>query len=291
MPRESRPPSPPRDEDPEPWSVEDFEAIAAVLRARRGAPLPPHRLNLLKARLRARLVARGIKSFTAFRDRKIRNQPDGSGMQLLIDLTTVNHTTFFREQPQLLALAAYLADRQRSAAAGKVRVWSAGCSAGQEPYSLAMTLAELVPDLAARGPEILATDVSLEMVRGAARGIYAARDMADVSRDRLRRFFLRGRGPRHGAFRVAPEIRQLVTFQHFDLRSQAWPIAGTFDAILCRNVALYFEEAERIELVDRLAGRLKEGGWLVVGNCEIFPDRPGLLRKHAPSTYRRVTPP
>ena len=289
MPQEPRRP-PRRRAGPEPWSIEDFEAVAEILRARRGAPLPAHRLGLLQARLRARLVARGIRSFTAFRDRNISNQPDGSGMQLLIDLTTVNHTTFFREQPQLLALAAYLADRLRTPGVGKVRVWSAGCSGGQEPYSLAMTLAELVSDLAARSPELLATDVSLEMVRGGARGIYHERELTDVSAERLRRFFLRGRGPRHGSYRVVPEIRRLVTFQHFDLRSPSWPLAGAFDAILCRNVALYFEEAERAELIDRLAGRLKEGGWLVVGNCEILPDRPGLLQKHAPSTFRRVTP-
>ena len=286
MPRERRP-SPAQNGGPEPWSDEDFGAVAEALRSRHGAPLPPHRLSLLQARLRARLMARGVPSFTSFRDREIRNQPDGPGMQLLIDLTTVNHTTFFREQPQLRALAGWLAERLRAEPPGRVRAWSAGCSGGQEPYSLAIILAELVPDLATRAPELLATDVSLEMVRGAARGIYDERELADVPPDRLRRFFLRGRGPRHGVYRVVPEIRRLVTFQHFDLRSPTWPVAGLFDAILCRNVALYFEEAERARLIDRLAGRLKPGGWLVVGNCEIFPDRPGLLRKHVQSTFRR----
>ena len=214
-------------------------------------------------------------------------------MQLLIDLSTVNHSTFFREPIQLQALADHLAGlvRARPQAAGPVRVWSAGCSAGQEPYSLAMMLAESLPGVSAAAIEIRATDIALEVVRSAARAIYEARDLADVSPERLRRFFLRGRGTRQGSYRVVPEIRRLVTFQHLDLRKPAWPLPEDFDAILCRNVAIYFGEAERLVLLDRLAERLRPGGWLVVGNCEILPERPGVLQKIAASIFRRVEAP
>ena len=82
-----------------------------------------------------------------------------------------------------------------------------------------------------------------------------------------------------------------MTFQQFDLRSSEWPISGDFDAILCRNVAIYFTDRERLILMDRLARRLRDEGWLVVGNCEILPDRPGLLQKHAPSLFRKVATP
>ena len=276
---------------PRPWSADDFRAIVDQLRLRPGGAPPAHRLSLLQARLQVRLLSRGVASFTAFRDRELRDRPDGPGMQLLTDLATINHTTFFREEPQLRALAAWLAARARSPTGGPQRVWSAGCSAGQEPYSLAMLLAEALPPHAARPPEIYASDVSLEMVRAAARAIYEEREVAEVAPDRLRRGFLRGRGPRRGCFRVAPEIRRLVRFQQFDLRSDAWPMPAEFDAILCRNVAIYFEEPERLRLVDRLARTLKPGGLLVVGNCEIIADRPGLLEKHAPSIFRRVAAP
>ncbi|MBX6312526.1 MAG: protein-glutamate O-methyltransferase CheR [Isosphaeraceae bacterium] len=242
-------------------------------------------MGLIRARLQGRLRAQGIPSFTWFHDHVLRPQPGGSGMQLLIDLSTVNHSAFFREPEPLHALVAWLAGRLPL---GPVRVWSAGCSAGQEPYSLAMMLAELVPTLGPDRLTIWASDLSLEMIRTAARAIYAARELADVPPDRLRRFFLRGRGPRHGLYRVAPEIRRLVTFQHFDLRRSDWPMPGDFDAILCRNVALYFDEAERLSLLERLAGRLRPGGWLVVGRCEILPERPRPLQKCAPSIYRKV---
>src|SRR5438105_15673758 len=106
-----------------------------------------------------------------------------------------------------------------------------------------MMLAAGLPGLSSTSIEILATDISLSIVRSAARAIYEARDLADVSPERLRRFFLRGRGMRQGSYRVAPEIRRLVTFQHLDLRKPAWPLPGDFEAILCRNVAIYFGEA------------------------------------------------
>ncbi len=279
---------------PEPWSDADFLPVAMVLRARPhgGAP-SSQRLGLIRSRLQTRLQSRGITSFTWFHDRHLHARADGAGMQLLIDLSTVNHSTFFREPIQLQALATHLAGlvRTRPPGAGPIRVWSAGCSEGQEPYSLAMMLAESLPGITAAAIEIRATDIALDIVRSAARAMYEARDLADVSPERLRRFFLRGRGTRQGAYRIAPEIRRLVTFQHLDLRKPVWPLPEDFEAILCRNVAIYFGEAERLVLLDRLAGRLRAGGWLVVGNCEILPERPGVLQKIAASIFQRVEAP
>jgi chemotaxis protein methyltransferase CheR len=274
---------------PVPWSAEDFRPIAAVLRGRPGGPLPPQRLDLIRARLQARLRSRGLPSFTWFHENVLRPRPGGSGMQMLIDLSTVNHTTFFREAAPLWFLAERLAERLRGSATATatVRVWSAGCSAGQEPYSLAMTLAELLPSLAPGRFVGWASDMSLEMIRTAARAIYPGRDLADVSPERLRRFFLRGRGPRQGAYRIVPEVRRLWTFLHFDLHEADWPVPDDLDAILCRNVAIYFAEADRRPLLDRLAGRLRDGGWLAVGNCEILPDCPPVLRKVGPSMFRK----
>lgn len=280
---------------PEPWSDADFLPVEAVLRSRTyGGKLSRQRLGLIRSRLQARLRARDIPSFSAFHDRHLHAQSSGSGMQLLIDLTTINHTSFFREPITLRAVAERLAGRIRArspAAPAPVRVWSAGCSTGQEPYSLAMILAELMPGLAPEAIEVRASDIALEVVRSAARGMYEARELADVSPERLRRFLLRGRGARQGSYRIAPEIRRLVTFQHFDLSKPDWPLEGGFDAVLCRNVAIYFGEEERLSLLDRLAGQLRPGGWLAVGNAEILPERPGRLRKIAPSIFERVQAP
>lgn len=276
---------------PEPWSDEDFRAVEAILRLRsHGGTLTLQRLNLIRSRLKERLVVRGIPSFRAFHERHLLARTDGPGFQLLIDLTTVNHTSFFREPIPLGRLADELATLVRGRIPGgvPVRVWSAGCSAGQEPYSLAMMLTEVLPGLMPSVIEIRATDISMGIVRTAARGIYEARELSEVSPDRLRRFFLRGRAMRQGMYRITPEIRSLITFQQFDLLKPSWPLPTVFDAILCRNVAIYFAESARPVLLDRLAERLRPGGWLVVGNAEILPERPGLLERIAPSIFRRV---
>ena len=106
-------------------------------------------------------------------------------------------------------------------------------------------------------------------------------------RARLRRFFLLGRGPREGSFRVVPEIRDLVKFRHLDLRNPAWPVPADFPIIFCRNVSIYFAEDERLTLLNRLAQHLRPGGWLAMGNGEILPEVPPSLRKHSPSLFQK----
>ena len=273
--------------EPEPWSVEDFAPIVLFLRNRIGISLEPHRMGLLQARLRSRLQARGYPSFNRFNERVLKVDPGGPGMQLLIDLSTVNHTAFFREPAHFTFLVEKLGPLFKDPAALPVRMWSAGCSTGQEPFSIAMALSESVPNLAPQKVEIWATDLSLEVVKSAARAIYNTREVAGVSPVRLRRFFLRGKGPKDGSFRVVPELRDLVKFRHLDLRNPAWPLPNDLHMIFCRNVSIYFAEEERMNLLNRLAAFLRPGGWLAMGNGEILPGVPASLRKIAPSIYRK----
>ena len=146
-----------------------------------------------------------------------------------------------------------------------IRIWSAGCSSGQEPYSMAMVLAETIASLSSQKVEIWASDLSLEMLKIAAGAIYTTRDVQGVSPARLRRFFLLGRGPREGSFRVVPEIRDLVKFRHIDLRNPIWAVPNDFPIIFCRNVSIYFAEDERLTLLEPpgaapAAGRLAGHG-------------------------------
>jgi chemotaxis protein methyltransferase CheR len=288
-PSDSITPGPPGPSEPEAWSEVDFAPIVAFLRNQIGISLEPHRMGLLQARLRSRLQARAYPSFTRFFERVLKTDPTGPGMQLLIDLSTVNHTAFFREPAHFTFMAERLAPIFKDPTSGPIRIWSAGCSTGQEPYSMAMVLAESIPNLSPQKVEIWATDLSLEVVKAAARAIYATREVAGVSPARLRRFFLRGRGPRDGSFRLVPEIRDLVKFRHLDLRNAAWPLPNDFHVILCRNVSIYFAEDERMNLLNRLASNLRMGGWLAMGNGEILPGVPNSLRKIAPSIYRKET--
>ena len=272
---------------PEPWSEPDFAPIVEFLRSQIGISLEPHRMGLLQARLRSRLQTQGFTSFTLFNERMLKVDPTGAGMQLLIDLSTVNHTAFFREPAHFTFMAERLALLLLDPANGPVRIWSAGCSTGQEPYSMAMVMAEMIPNFNPQRVEIWASDLSLEVLKAAARAIYNARDVQGVTPARLRRFFLRGSGPRSGSFRIVPEIRDMVKFRHIDLRGGNWPMPTDFHVIFCRNVSIYFAEEERLNLLNRLAQHLRLGGWLAMGNGEILPGVPASLRKLAPSIYRK----
>ena len=152
---------------------------------------------------------------------------------------------------------------------------------------MAMVLAETLPSAALQKVEIWASDLSLEMLKVAAGAIYTTRDVQGVSPARLRRFFLLGRGPREGSFRIVPEIRDLVKFRHLDLRNPVWPVPNDFPMIFCRNVSIYFAEDERLTLMNRLAQHLRPGGWLVMGNGEILPGVTASLRKHSPSLFQK----
>jgi len=278
---------PPPPSDSEPWAEKDFAAIVVFLRHQIGITLEPHRMGLLQARLRWRLQVKGFSSFCQFHEQVLRNDPSGWGAQLLIDLSTVNHTSFFREPTHFTFLSEHVSAALKEAPTSTVRLWSAGCSSGQEPYSMAMSLAEALPPHSLAKFEIWANDLSLEMLKVAAGAIYGTRDVQGVSPARLRRFFLLGRGPREGSFRIVPEIRDLVKFRHLDLRNTIWALPNDFHIIFCRNVSIYFADEERLILLDRLSHHLRPGGWLVMGNGEILPSVPALLSKQSPSLYQR----
>ncbi len=205
------PPLPP---DFEAWSEKDFAPIMTFLRNQIGITLESHRMGLMQARLRSRLQIKNFNSFTQFHEQVLKVDPTGWGTQLLIDLSTVNHTAFFREPAHFSFMAEKVSAWLKESPNTPIRIWSAGCSSGQEPYSMAMVLAETVPAPALQKMEIWASDLSLEMLKVAAGAIYTSRDVQGVSPQRLRRFFLLGRGPREGSFRIVPEIRDLVKFRH-----------------------------------------------------------------------------
>ena len=259
----------------------------AFLRNQIGISLESHRMGLMQARLRSRLQSKGFTSFTQFHEQVLRVEPAGWGTQLLIDLSTVNHTSFFREPAHFTFMAEKVAAWLKESPGTMVRIWSAGCSSGQEPYSMAMVLAETLPPPSLQKVEIWASDLSLEMLKVAAGAIYTSRDVQGVSPQRLRRFFLLGRGPREGSFRIVPEIRDLVKFRHIDLRTPNWSIPTDLPMIFCRNVSIYFAEEERLSLIERLAQHLRPGGWLAMGNGEILPGSAPSLRKHSPSLFQK----
>src|SRR5262249_55398279 len=154
--------------------------IMAFLRNQIGITLETHRMGLMQARLRSRLQTKGVGSFTQFHEQVLKVEPTGWGTQLLIDLSTVNHTAFFREPAHFTFLAEKVAGWLKESPGTTIRIWSAGCSSGQEPYSMAMVLAEALPPPSLQKVEIWASDLSLEMLKVAASAIYTTRDVQGI---------------------------------------------------------------------------------------------------------------
>ena len=245
----------------------DFRKIAAMAHGDAGIALHETKATLVYSRLAKRLRALGLTSFQDYC--ALVATPEGAEerARMLAALTT-NVTRFVREPhhfdhlrdkvlPPLLAAAK---------AGRKVRIWSAACSSGQEPYSIAMTLLSLAPDAANLDIRILATDIDPNVVAEARTGVYAETLLTGIPDDFRRRWTSPAAGA-PGSVQMASELRALITFRELNLIA-GWPMKGRFDAIFCRNVAIYFDDDTQARLWSRFAPLLPVGGRLYIGHSE-----------------------
>ncbi len=264
------------------YSKADFERVRRLLQDSAGIALQDCKRELVYSRLARRLRALGMDRVDAYLDRV---EQDESELARFVNALTTNLTAFFREPHHFEYLAGVLAPQWRASARGPVRIWSAGCSTGEEPYSIAMSLAEALPD---GRPEvrILATDLDTEVLARAEAGIYPRDRVQGLEPARLKRWFQRGRGSREGWLRVVPELRERIRFRPLNL-FQPWPMRHPLDVIFCRNVTIYFDKPTQRALYRRLHDALAEGGHLFVGHAEtLFRVCDGFERV-GQSIYRR----
>jgi chemotaxis protein methyltransferase CheR len=245
----------------------DFRKIAAMVHGDAGIALHETKATLVYSRLAKRLRALGLASFQDYCALVAGHEGVGERQRMLAALTT-NVTRFYREPHHFDHLRDKLLPPLLSAAraGGKIRIWSAACSSGQEPYSAAMTILAAAPDAASLDIKILATDIDPNMVAEARQGIYAPSLLAGIP-DEHRRRWTAPSAHRLGSVQIAEEARALITFNELNLIGD-WPMKGRFDAIFCRNVAIYFDDDTQARLWSRFAPMLKVGGHLYIGHSE-----------------------
>ncbi|HEY8537220.1 MAG TPA: protein-glutamate O-methyltransferase [Steroidobacteraceae bacterium] len=265
----------------------EFEFIRHVVAENAGIALGPNKRQLVQGRLGRRLRELNLPSFEAYCEHVRNSGPEE--LVALINAITTNVTSFFRENHHFEALASYMLPEafERNRVSRRVRLWSAGCSSGEEAYCIAMVARELLPRGQSWDLKILATDIDSDMIETARRGIYPLDRLVGVSEQRLRRHFQRGVREQEGSAKVRPEVAELVTFRTLNLMD-AWPMRGPFDVIFCRNVMIYFDQGTRERLLNRFADILIPGGYLCLGHSESIHGSASPFRLVGKTIYRRI---
>jgi len=261
---------------------EEFRRICDLLYGLCRIRLQEGKEPLVQARLWRRVRNLGMLDFSEYL--AFVESPAGRDERsALVDALTTNKTSFFREAEHFDFLRRLLPTGRRSS----LRIWSAGCSSGQEPYTLAIVLREVLAAADLRDARILATDISAPVLARAREGLYDEDEVQGLTPGQLSRWFTpvrEGAAKRH---RVSEELRSLVRFARLNLM-EPWPMRGPFDAIFCRNVMIYFDRETQQQLIQGFEGLLRPGGHLFVGHAESLTGRSAGLTYVQPAVYRRA---
>ena len=262
------------------FQPKDFAKVRALIYARAGINLHEGKQAMVYSRLSRRLRETGHTSFEVYL-RELENGSQPQEWQEFVNCLTTNLTSFFREEHHFHALTDWLKERGNQG----VRIWCSAASTGEEPYSLAMTCAEVLGLHASI--KILATDIDTNVLATASRGVYEASSRG-LSAARLRNFFLKGKGANEGSIRVKPELARMIEFRPFNLMSTSWQLGEPFDIVFCRNVMIYFDAPTQRKVLEGIHAVMKPKGKLFVGHSENFTESRDLFTLRGKTIYDRV---
>lgn len=268
------------------YTAADFDVLRTLSNRYSGILVPDDKFDMFYSRLSKRVRLLGFSSFKQY-CRYLQNHPDEEFTEF-INAVTTNLTSFFRENHHFEYLSGTVIPEllKKNLAGRQIKAWSAGCSTGEEPYSLAMALKECVPD--DWDIKILATDLDTNVLATASEGIYGLDRLAGIDEQRLKRWFQKGVGSRSNKARVKTELRRLIQFKRLNLM-QDWPMSGYFDVIFCRNVLIYFDRETKAMLANRYAGLLREGSHLFIGHSESLHQLDTGFHLIGNTIYKKVT--
>jgi chemotaxis protein methyltransferase CheR len=273
---------------PRPLTTTEFRLVREFMHREAGISLSEQKRSLVMGRLAPRLRALSLSTYSDYLDHAISDRDEAVRM---IDAICTNETQFFREPKQFTFLEhqvipAWIAQANEGRRKKQVRVWSAACSTGEEPYSIAMTLLAGLPDW---NIEIVASDLSTKVLARASEALWPV-ERADHIPERYRRaYMMRGVRSQEGKMTAKQELRDVIRFERINLNGDRWPVAGRFDLIFCRNVLIYFDSAAKMRVVQRLLDLLDPSGFFFLGHSETLNmlDR---VRSVGPTVYQLRAP-
>lgn len=269
-------------------AARQFKALAALIQAEAGINLKASKQTMLEGRLRRRARSAGFATVGAYCDHVLSPGAGPDEMEQLINAVTTNKTDFFREPLHFdvlleTVLPEFAENRQR-----KIRCWSAACSTGAEPYTLAMLLDEFAAQNRGTDYQIIATDLDTEVLATAIKGIYPRELVEPVPEHLRRRYVLQAKSPDRPEVRIAPELRRKVSFGRLNLMDATYPLEEPVDVIFCRNVLIYFDKPTQEAVVNRLCERLNPGGYLFLGHSESIAGFAHCLTQVAGTVFRKT---
>jgi chemotaxis protein methyltransferase CheR len=281
-------PPPPLGEQALAISPSGFRRVAEFITRELGIRMSPAKIPLLQSRLQRRLRALGCPSLEDYLHSVLQAAEGEAEVLEFIDAVTTNKTDFFREPQHFEFLTRTVLPTLDACPSDSwtLRVWSAGCSSGQEVYTLAMVLSEYGESQF--DYRILGTDVSSRVLRAAETAIYEAAIVEPVPPVLRRKYLLRSRDPAHAHVRVGPELRTRVRFERLNFMAHTYAVGDTFDVIFFRNVMIYFDKPTQERVVNRLCERLRPGGYLFVGHSESLSSLNVPLQAVASAVYQRT---
>lgn len=249
-------------------SDQEFNEIRDIVKDITGISMGSSKRQLIQRRVTNRLKATGINSIRAYMD--YLKEGHAEEVEQFTNAVTTNLTAFFRENHHFDFLRNTLLPEVAANQRGgnkKLRIWSAGCSTGEEPYSIAMTLRDALPDINSWDAKILATDLDSDVLAKSAAGVYPLGRADKIDKSLLKRWFKKKETADGAWVKASPQLQELITFNQLNLMHE-WPIKGKFDLIFCRNVIIYFDKPTQTKLMARYHKQLKPGGYLILGHSE-----------------------
>jgi len=269
----------------------DFQRLSAFVYKKAGINLHDGKKELLRARLSKYLRNTNFSSIKEFYEALLSDKT-GEYTVPFLDCISTNLTYFFREAQHFdflreTIIPSFLEKGSGPNGSTRLDIWSAGCSSGEEPYSIAITLLEGIPQRKKSSIHILATDISTRMLSEAARGIYPGEKLRAIPTDVKRRYFKRGRNKWEGYFKVKPVLQQIISFKRFNLM-EPFPSSFSFDVIFYRNVMIYFDKQVQEKVVNKFWRAIKPGGYLFIGHSESLTGINHPFKYVKPSTYQKT---
>jgi chemotaxis protein methyltransferase CheR len=266
------------------FTDQDFERIRKLIHARAGISLSPIKRDMVYSRLARRLRVTGHRTFADY----IAHLEQGHAEELeaFTNSLTTNLTSFFREEHHFPLLQEFLRPRmgQRS-----ISIWCAASSTGEEPYSIAMSVAELFGRIPAN-VKILASDVDTNVLDKARQGVYAAERIARLPEALARKYFVRGPDGRETQVRVKPELQAMISYRQINLLDPNWPMRGPFDAVFCRNVMIYFDKPTQHRILEKFVPLMLPDALLFAGHSESFHHAADLFKLRGRTVYELAPP-